>query len=233
MFLRLPSASSKETWFGVGVRNSSYTHDIPSGGSIEVPSGDPTGFRRVKNSSTTYTKLYMPTTLNPVFQMSHPHQPTLQRLAHGQREAASIRVRRDDLHERSSLWKMYVTNPPCQSARIKLPVEPKGGSRIKSDGGLTVGDILGAAARAEDDHCFGPDSDPTWREVPVYVSWFSGQSPVRRHWSNHSAESVYDSDFVTLCIDLLRDGKINPVIPSEAERATMVFSLKRALQSTA
>jgi hypothetical protein len=225
MFLRLPSATPKETWFGVGVRDSPYTHDIPSGGYLEVPAGDPIGFRRVKNSSTTYKKLYRPTTLNPVFQMSHPHHSTLKRLAHGQREAVSIRVRLDALYERSSLWKMYVTNSPCQSARIKLPVEPTGGSRIESDEGLTVGDILGAAVRAEDDHCFGPDQGPSWRAITVADTWYF--DPARRigYRSSHSAESFYDVDFVTLCIDLLRDGGINPVIPSEAERATMVFSL--------
>jgi hypothetical protein len=171
-------------------------------------------------------KLYMPTTLNPVFQMSRPPQPTLQRLANCKREAVSIRVRPDALYERSSLWNMYVTNPPCQSARIKLPVEPKDGSRIKSDGGLTVGDILAAAARYEDENCFGRERYcPRRNERRVFPASLNALDGVLTS-STRRVESVYDVDFVTLCVDLPREDKIQPVLPSEAERATMVFNLR-------
>ena len=200
MFLRLQSTAPPETWFGVGIQEFDFFHPLPSGGSVRIDAGELSGFQRVKNSSATNTKLYMPTTLNPVLQMYYRLQPTLQRLARGKREAISIRVRPADLQERSSLWNMYISDPPCRNVELNLPVEPEGGSQIKSDEGLKVGDILVAAARFADEHCFGP---------------------------HH--ESVYDVDFVTLSIDLLRDGEVKPVVPSKAEQATMFFSFERAL----
>lgn len=200
MFLRLQSTAPPETWFGVGIQEFDFFHPLPSGGSVRIDAGEPSGFQRVSNSSATYTKLYIPTTLNPGLQMYYPLQPTLQRLARGKREAISIRVRPADLQERSSLWNMYISDPPCRNVELNLPIEPEGGSQIKSDEGLKVGDILVAAARFADEHCFGP-----------------------RH------ESVYDVDFVTLSIDLLRDGEVKPVVPSKAEQATMFFSFERAL----
>ena len=232
MFLRLKSTAPKETWFGVGIPTISdlttWTgyHPLSSGRYVHVMTGDVIGFRRLENSSTTHKKLYMPTTLNPVLQMSHPLQSTLQHLSDGKREAVSFRIRSSALNKRSSLWNMYISDPPCRKVRLKLPVEPKGGSQIKSDEGLKVGDVVAAAARFQDEHCFGPDRGPLWREIreserDEITASLGG--PLPNH-SIHNAQSVYDIEFVTLCIDLLRDGTLQPMIPSEAERATMVFS---------
>jgi hypothetical protein len=226
MFLRLKSTAPKETWFSASTITFDHHHRLHSGGSVKVIQGDPTSFRRLENSSTTNKKLYMPTALNPVLQMSHPLQSTLQHLSDGKREAVSFRIRSSALNKRSSLWNMYISDPPCRKVRLKLPVEPKGGSQIKSDEGLKVGDVVAAAARFQDEHCFGPDRGPLWREIreserDEITASLGG--PLPNH-SIHNAQSVYDIEFVTLCIDLLRDGTLQPMIPSEAERATMVFS---------
>lgn len=220
MFLRLKSTAPKETWFGVGILTISdlttWTgyHPLSSGRYVHVMTGDVIGFRRLENSSTTHKKLYMPTTLNPVLQMSHPLQPTLKRLAFCKQEAVSIRVRSSALHEKSSLWDMYISDPPCQKVRLKLPIEPKCGSRIKSVDGMKVGHILAAAAQSKDEQSLRLDCFGWVVEVIKPIS------------SIHRPESVYEAGFATLCIDLLRNGGVQPVIPSEVERATMVFSFE-------
>jgi hypothetical protein len=213
MFLRLKSTAPKEMWAGTGVSSFVYRYYLRSGGTKKVEPGDPTGFRRINDSSTKHTRLYMPITLNPVLQMSYPLQRTLQRLVGGKREAVSIRVHPAVLYdEHSSLWNMYISDPPCQKVRLKLPIERGSGTQIKADEGLKVGDILVVAARFGDEDYFRFDDTGRVMELK------------RPNCSVAGGKSIYDIDSVTLCIDLLRDGAPHPVIPSEAERATMVFN---------
>jgi hypothetical protein len=94
---------------------------------------------------------------------------------------------------------MYISDPPCFKVRLRLPREPKGGSQVTSDTGITVGDILTAASRFE-------------KEL--------------RHWLKEYRPrcgedlSVFGAESVTLRIDLLHNGKLQPVVPSDVERAT-------------
>jgi hypothetical protein len=44
MFLRLQSTAPPETWFGVGIQEFDFFHPLPSGGSVRIDAGEPSGF---------------------------------------------------------------------------------------------------------------------------------------------------------------------------------------------
>lgn len=156
-------------------------------------------FRLVDTLLSEAKKLYTPTTLSPALQMLRPLLKTPQRVLYGSRERVSIRVRRAEVDKHSSLYNMHLSDPPCCMVRLRLPREPKGGSQITSDKGVTVGDILTAAPRFKKE----------------YGHWLKEDHPTRIE-----DLSVFSAESVTLRINLMHNGNPQLVVPSDAERAT-------------
>jgi len=223
MFLRLRNTTPKETWFSV----TGCSFGVLKMVLIGWPKR-PQDFRLVDESTATYDRLYMPTTLNPAFRMANSHQSVFQRVTHGEQEALSIRLPKAALRGHSSVLNMYISDPPCRKAMLQLLEVPEklsqiAWSQITSDKGLKVRDVVEAAARFEAEHCPGPDHDLLWKRIRKPLSVFRWSDDGESDDGDHDTESVYDGDFITLGIDLPFDGRLQPVIPSEEERAVVAL----------
>jgi hypothetical protein len=211
MFLRLQSKIPKETWVIDSLGESPFDVFMESHASFMLRTRK-LEFRLAKTPSSEAKRLYTPITLSPALQILRSCLKTPQRVL-GSRERASISVRRAELDEHSSLCEMYLSDPPCCKVRLSLLTEPAGeGSLIKSNKGVTVGDVLMAASRFEEEGSF---------EIPggsldAFVS--------------EQCLSVYGAESVILCIEFLRNGKIQPVIPSNAERAVATANRTSTVQ---
>jgi hypothetical protein len=211
MFLRLRSNVPKETWFIDSLDEPSPFGRMEPHASYILRTRE-LGFRLAKTPSSEAKRLYTPITLSPALQILRSCLKTPQRVL-GSRERASISVRRAELDEHSSLCEMYLSDPPCCKVRLSLLTEPAGeGSLIKSNKGVKVGDVLMAASRFEEEGSF---------EIPERsLAAFASEQCL----------SVYGAESVILCIEFLRNGKIQPVIPSDEERAVATANRTSTVQ---
>jgi hypothetical protein len=254
MFLRPQSSTAKETWtmedytrFGpVGII-SSYKSYLGRDG---VPM-----FRRLNSGDTRKHGLVIPLTLNPILRLlgiprrygeftSPWHLPPRSGLpdesavhrVYVDADWVSIRIRPAALSRHCSLRSVYLSDPPCRVAQVKLLVVFQGympypmqttygmhsqtsqaGFRVESDAGLTIGEIFKAASeRAKLSSCKFDDGH-VWKDLRTELKDMIDETEQPRSWTG-----IYDVGHITLYIQLVRDGNDRPVVVTEEDRAAVI-----------
>jgi len=208
MFLRLQNATPKETWI--------YTGPTPDSNNVlALFDGSSTNkmIRRIGKEPAKDNKLLIPVTLNPALKHESMDFSTVQRVLFTRGEIVTIRILPGDFHRQSSLWNVYISDPPCRFAEGKFVVKltgylPAGMHSqdrdevtflVKSDVGLTIGDALKAAYTCScTKFMLDGSADP------------------------NGLASILQVGHITLYIRFLEDDKIRQVIPTEAERDAVI-----------
>jgi hypothetical protein len=258
MFLRPRSATTKEIWtmedytrFGPVEIISSYTIYLGRDG---VPM-----FRRLNSGDTRKHGLVIPLTLNPILRLlgivpKHsefaspwilpseftspwnlpprsglPDEPAVHRV-YVDADWVSICIRPAALSRHCSLRSVYLSDPPCRVAQVKLLVEFQGykpygmqtqasqaGFRVESDAGLTIGEILKAASESARYSCCKFDDGYVWKDLRTELKDMIDETEQPSGWTG-----IYGVGRISLYIQMVRDGNDRPVVVSEEDRAAVL-----------
>jgi hypothetical protein len=267
MFLRSQSSTAKETWTLDGYNRSVPFRKISAYQRYTERAGVPK-FRRVHDDKAGNGIFLSPLTLNPIlhladfvqipdsgsvikkanspFTMSRPCKgifadlAAVQRICCASADAASTRVRPVALRRQCSLWNVYLSDPPCRVARVKIVVKYQGpqpyrlpapdswaGFHVKSDAGITFGDILLAASSTGMFNCCEFDDGYVWKDLRTEMKEMIDDAAAPSGWM-----SMDEVEEVTLHIQLVQDGKVRPVVVTEEDRAAVISEEPQAAMVT-
>jgi hypothetical protein len=219
MFLRPQNTIPKETWIREG-RDKKAT-DV----------AEPRRFRRVDGSEEISHAIrrtsFAPVALNPVSHILRSEKPAVERVFTRRPEIVKIQLRPAALRKRSSLLSILISDPPCLVAEVGIVVHFEDRGRISvpmrtsvalhtrlsemvrhhvtSNAGLTIGDCLTAALEVGDDELYHEHLKALFDGIVNSDGRMGG----------------YRVRDVVLYVTLPKDGKIQPLVPTETERAAV------------
>jgi hypothetical protein len=258
MFLRPHSTTSKNTWI---LENFAYHAPLENIGGYRnyVELAGVPRFRLNDGRKTSRCAPLIPLTLNPVFRLvdyfhvndSYDNgwvlnrhyevallgvasMPAVARSCISLVDTVAMCISPAALRRDCSLRDLYISEPPCRVADVKLLVKFQGekpcvprltnetlnpgtGFRVESESGITIGDILKAASNSTEFNCCEFDDGYMWKDLRTEMEdMISGTE------RPDGLTGVWDVEDITLYIDLLK-GDARPLVVTEDERLAVAI----------